>query len=271
MLEKITYINHINEIIDGGKEGIYVNSNDLRDYAWDVKSSNNKISSFNKGIVSRTIPLYIYCNDAEEGMAIRNRLFEVVEKDVLAKEHGRIIIGDYYMKCYITGSKKKKYLEKYLQLSLNVKTDYPEWVKETTTAFNSEAGSDSEFLDYPYDYTYDYASELNKAVVINNHFVPSNFRIIMYGLAVNPRLFIGGHEYNVNVTVGAGEYLTIDSISKSIILTRNNGEQVNCFNLRNRDSYIFEKIGVGSNSVTCEGELKADIVLIEERSEPRWT
>ena len=110
MIEQIKYINHLNEVIEFGKNGIFINYNTLRDYNWDITSANNKIASFKKGIVSKTIPVIIKCHSEEEGIEIRNRLFEVFEKDVLAKKNGRIIVSEYYLKCFITGSKKTKYL-----------------------------------------------------------------------------------------------------------------------------------------------------------------
>ena len=38
MLEKIKFVNHIQEEMTLGEGGIYVNSNDLHDYSWDFTS-----------------------------------------------------------------------------------------------------------------------------------------------------------------------------------------------------------------------------------------
>jgi phage-related protein len=196
-----------------------------------------------------------------------------MEKDVLAKKHGKIIIGNYYLRCFVTGSAKSgySYSKGYMTLKLTVQTDFPEWVKETTTAFNTNAGNASEFLDFLFDYPHDYTNELSSGSINNTSFVPSAFRITVYGFVTNPTLYINGHEYSVNVEVGTGEYLTIDSVKKTIILTKSNGEQVNCFNLRNKDSYIFEKIPEGDHVVTTSESFSFDITLLEERGEPKWT
>lgn len=274
MLEKLRYINHINETLDFGTDSLFANANDLRDFAWSVTSKNDKISGFKKGIVKKTIPIIIKCNTEAEGFEMRNKLFEVFEKDVLAQKHGMFIIGDYYLKCYVTGSKKAEYLvtKKYMRIDLEVQTDYPEWIKETTTAFRGIMDNDDVFLDYPYGFPIDYKNSYTDTSINNTNFVASNFRIVFYGKVENPTIFIGGHEYSVAADVAAGEYLTIDSIAKTIILTRNNGEKVNCFNLRNKESYIFEKIQPGTHVVTMTAEgLYFDITLLEERSEPKWT
>jgi len=53
-------------------------------------------------------------------------------------------------------------------------------------------------------------------------------------------------------------------------LTHSDGSTENCFNLRNRDSYIFEKIPAGVLTIASSANFKFDVVLLEERSEPKW-
>lgn len=276
MLEKFKYINHMGETLEFGAGSLFANSNDLRDFSWSVNSKNDKISSFNKGIVSKTIPIVLKCESAEEGVALKNRIFEVFEKDVLAMQHGRIVIGDYYLKCFITDSSKSSYLinKGLMLLDITAQTDFPEWVKETTTAFRPETAEEgrSVFLDYAFDFPFDFKNGLSTGVLNNTSFVASNFRIVIYGEVLKPTLFIGGHEYSVNVDVAKGEYLTIDSVNKTVVLTKNNGQKVNCFNDRNKDSYIFEKIPSGEVAINSPNDrISFDVTLLEERSEPKWT
>lgn len=279
MLEQVKFINHLNESMEWGKNGIYVNYNDLHDYSWSIVSENNKISQFEKGIVNKTIPLIIYCMDEEEGLAIKNRLMEIAEKDVLAMEYGKIVIGDYYLKCYITGSTKGNYLinKGYLEVTLTIATDLSQWVKETTQSFWKEGSqvakgdTTSNNLDYPYDYSYDYLNSLHERRIDNTGFVGSEFEIVIYGAVTNPVIYIGGHTYEVDCEISANEYLTINSRTKTIVLTRYNGEKVNCFKHRNKQSYVFEKIPSGNNIVVWDGNWGFDITLFEERSEPKWT
>lgn len=271
MLERMKYVNHMNEVIDFGKNGIFVNENDLHDYSWDITSRNNKISDFSKGIVTKTIPVIVCCNNHQEWMAIRDKLSDITEKDVISRKYGKVVIGDYYLQCYVTASKKADYLKNkgYMKATLTIKTDKASWIKESTSVFSNNQIS-SEYLDYPYDYAYDYLSTLSTGILNNTEVSAAHFRMVIYGFATNPVVYINGHEYNVETDISTGEYLTIDTVQKTIILTRYNGEKVNCFNKRNRDSYIFEKIPPGNNVVSCEGSLHFEITLIGERSEPRW-
>ena len=273
MLEKFTYTNHINETLEFGKDSLFVNENDLRDFAWDITSKNNRISGFKKGIVSKTIPVILKCETESEGISLRNRLFEVFEKDVLAKKHGKIHIGDYYLQCYITGSKKTEYLinRNYMVISLTVQTDFPEWIKKTVSNYVTTYPESQQYLDYPYDFNHDFTLNFTVMSVDNTGFTPSDFIMDIHGMVQSPSITIANHKYAVDVTVNDGDYLTINSFDKTIVLNKANGEKVNCFNSRNRDSYIFEKIPVGSHVITSNVEgLKFTITLFEERGEPKW-
>lgn len=41
MLEKLIYKNHVGEVFDFGKDGIFVNASDLHDYEWAVATKGN--------------------------------------------------------------------------------------------------------------------------------------------------------------------------------------------------------------------------------------
>lgn len=276
MLEQLIYKNHVNEVFEFGKDGIFVDMNDLHDYEWNVQKKGNRISGLDYSITKKKLPVVIICDTEAQGIATRNRLLEVVEKDVLAMQHGKIIIGNYYFKCFVTKSQKSNYLmtKRHLELTLTLTSDFPYWVKETTYVFrkvSEDVGSEGQNFDFNFDFPYDYYSGLGAKEMNNTGFVGANFRMVVYGACTNPAVYVAGHLYQVKCEVGASEYLTIDSSAKKIFITHNDGSTTNVFNLRNRDSYVFEKIPAGNNAVTWEGEYGVDIVLMEERSEPKWT
>lgn len=273
MQEQLKYRNHIGEEINFGLDGIYVSSNELHDYNWSTIQKNNRISGLQRGIVNRSLPVVIFCKSVEDGLAARNRLMEVAEKDVLANKPGRIIIGDYYYKCYITGSKKSEYLKtrRMMQTALTVTTDKPYWIKETVHMFRKAVQGGGSTYDYPFDYSFDLLSSLQRESMANTDFIASNFRMVIYGPCSKPVVYISGHGYGVNCEAAEGEYITIDSVDKTVTRTAVDGTVTNLFNQRNRDSYIFQKIAAGTNTVTWDGDYGVDIILLEERSEPKWT
>ena len=274
MLEQLKYVNHKNEVFEFGKDGIFVDTNELHDYEWTVTKKGNRIASLNREISKRKLPVVIICDTEAKGIAARNKLMEVVEKDVLAMMHGKVVLGGYYFRCFVTKSQKKDYLVngRYIRITLTLTSDFPYWVKETTSVFRkvSTEGGGGKNLDMNFDHPFDYCSGMSNKTLNNTSFVASDFRMIVYGTCSDPAVYVAGHLYKVNCEVGSGEYLTIDSVSKKITLTANDGTVTNLFNHRDKTSYIFEKIPSGSNTVTWEGDYGIDIILLEERSEPKW-
>lgn len=271
MVESVVYRNHLNETFEFGKNGVFVNESELHDFAWNITKKNNMIAAFDYAVSTRKFPVTIICASEAEGIARRNALFEVTEKDVLALEYGRLYIGDYYFKCYVQKSVKKNYLasKRYMTVTLTLATDCPYWVRETSTVFTASGGA-ADGMDYPHDYAYDYGNDTIAKTIVNSGIVASPFRLAVNGPCINPAIYIAGHLYQVNVTVAEGQYLLIDSAAKTITLQANDGTKTNVFNSRNKDSYIFEKIPAGANIVSWTGDFAFEVTLLEERSEPKW-
>lgn len=274
LFERIRYQNHLGEILDFGKCGLFVEENDLRNFAWEVQTNGDRITGFRRGIAQKTLPVSVAFRNPAYVKELKKRLFEFCEKDVIAKKYGKIIVGEYYFECYVTSSAKSHYThdKDFTHFELGVATDRPFWISERTTPFRKGTSSDEsgENLDYPYDYPYDYYAAGNAQRIVNSFFAPVDFRMVIYGAVNNPTITIGGHTYRVNVTVQSGEYLTIDSMAKTIVLTQNNGTKVNKFDNRDRTSYIFEPIPSGYSAVAWDSNFDFDITLIETRSEPQW-
>lgn len=274
MLIKMQYRNHLGETIDFGETGFYVNTGELLNYTWTVKTRGGKISGMSRDVSNRNLPVFISCASAQEGLDAKNRLFEVAEKDVLALQPGRIIIGDYYYPCYVTASKKsssRNQSPRYLEAELVITSDCDSWIREIPYEFSAKGGGGAAFLDYSYDYPIDFLSSTASRTLNNPGFVGTDFRLIIFGACENPEIVVSGHSYQVLASAEQGEYITIDSREKTIFKTGVDGQQTNLFNSRNKESYIFQRIPAGSNPVTWGGEFDFTITILEERSEPKWT
>lgn len=273
MIEQIEYINHLNEKLNFGKNGLYAQSNDLHDFAYELVSYNNKISRFKKGIVSKSLPVIVFADSDNEATIIKNKLYEVAEKDILSLQAGKLYINGYYLKCYITASKKTEYLKdkKYLTATLTIQTDEPNWIKETTYTYVDESHRVNEpgyNLDFNNDFPYDYTC-INSAVT-NYNFSECDFRLKIFGPVTDPEIKIAGHRYKVTCTLRATEHLIIDSLNKTIIKYDRQGNTTNLFNNRDKESYIFEKIMPGGNAITWSEAFKFELTLLEKRGEPLW-
>ena len=274
MLDKFIYENHLGQRFEGLPNGVYLNYSDLRDYSWSYDTINNRISRFYRGITSRKIPLVVYGNSGDEAVSAMNRLHELAEVDIVAKIPGKIFVGDYYTRGYITGSVKSNYLirRKYCKIELTLTSDDPAWYREHLYRFMPTPSTDvGEGFDYPFGYPYDYSIKSKTTQNIECNSISGNeFRLAVYGSVTNPYIKIGGHEYSVKGAIGIGETLLIDSLRKKITLTSQVGQEHNWFDNRNRDSYIFEPIPTGYHTVSWDGSFGFDLTVIEKRSEPRW-
>lgn len=276
MLDKFIFENHLGIRFVGLENGVYLNYSDLRDYSWGYDTINSRISRFYRPVSNRKIPLVVYCKSDAEAVAVMNRLHELSEADIEAKIPGKIFVGDYYTIGYITASKKSNYLinKRLCNIELTLTSDDPAWYREQNHTFMPGEGSSIGIgggTDYPYDYSYDYALSLQGRKVVCDSAGSSAFRLLIYGEASNPSVVIGGHVYAINGTIGAGESLLIDSLSKTITLTTAIGNKINWFDKRGREDYIFEPIPAGQNTVSWNGAFGFDLAVIEKRSEPRWT
>lgn len=265
------YINHKGQAFSFCQANVVIDENDFRNYQWSYNSQYNKITSFEKKIKTQSLMVKIVGSDAR---TTANELFEVVEKDVLAKSPGKMYVGDYYLSGYFYASKKANYTNaNEINVTLSFASDQVYWIKENPFVFriNDEGSGGSRLgLGYAYGYPYDFSSPISSQNLKNTSFVPVNFALEIFGPVVNPSIIIAGHTYQVNKTLLSNEMLLIDSIKKQIIHTNQRGVKSSAFAQRNYQSYIFEKIPTGNNKIICTPECNFNITLFEERSEPVW-
>lgn len=280
VLERLKYINHLGEELHFGRDGLYVNESDIRDFSWTVATVNNKVSGFSRGMANKTIPVRVLCASKADGIIKKNNLFEIPEKDILANQKGRLELDGYYCECFVTGSQKSRYTisEQYMETDLTIFTDRPVWVRETKIDFKKDPTRRPDGQDDPgtvtYDFPFDFPFGLMGTVdrqdsILNDTFYDTNFRLVIHGSAVNPTVYINDHQYQVNTGVQDGADLVIDSLNQKIYLDAD-GVQTSAFDARGRDEYIFEPIPAGELEVRWDNTFDFDLYLLEERSEPRW-
>lgn len=278
---KFYYINHVNEKIDLGDYPYIFQSGDLLDYTWNYDSDNNKISNIRRDLKKYKVKIAVLCDislpveerRSEFGGNV-NRLVEVFEKDVLENENGRLYTDSgAYLSCMIMGSTKADWNMgiPFMFNDLTLVAEYPAWVTETPYVFKVSDPVTTNNKKYAYRYSYRYANGLNNATIINDHFAPAHFRLIFYGPCTNPHVIIGEHRYQVNILLEQGEYLTVDSRSRTVKKTMVNGTVVNAFHNRSFQDSVFEKIPPGTSTVSWPGTFDFDLTLLAERSEPEWT
>ena len=253
----------------------------LFSYQWNYDTTgdsdkNGRIKSFFSGITEKPIPIAVFADNEQEFFEALELLHEITVVDILARKKGRLYIDDQqYMSCYIYASEKEEWdwqLD-YIDITVTLLTDYPFWITEQKYLLRYIVSPDKLFLDYPYDYPYDYASEhdTHRDTINNTHYSDCHFLAIFYGPCTDPSLVVDAHPYSVTVTLEDGEYLRLDTRDRTITKVTVTGDEINEFNNQRRDVSIFEKITPGMHTVTWNGTFGVDMILYEERSEPKWS
>ena len=273
----IRYVNSEGVEVILNKEPYKVLMSDLTDYDNVEIESNGKIAGFIKEITERTLNIDIISSSKETTQELCNKLNEVFEKDIYNDVAGKIYINDYYMRCFIKSCKKSKRGNGVIRsYEYTLITDYPFWIKETTYQYLPEPPEAVKYTDleagimFP-EFPFDFAPVRGEKILENPSFTDSNFIMTIYGFAESPQVSIAGHPYRVETTIYEGERLVIDSKKGTVKKIGRLGEIVDCYNARQKDYSVFQKIPPGLNVFQWSGGFGIDIVLFDERSEPKWS
>lgn len=262
-MKDIYYVNSNNEKIDLLEPPYMLQTGELFGYKWNYESKQRlggggKITNIRKDLEERTLTLSIVNYGVENYEEAIDYLHEITDIDVLEKTPGRLYVGGMYLNCYVTASEKSEWEPEagYIDVSLTLAVEYPMWVEENPYTFHSFGISSTNNKRYPRRYPYRYANGMNSTYIINPHFVNSNFKLIIYGPVVNPMVTIGGVSYLVNAILEEGEYLVIDSRSRTIIKVKKNGEQENLYHNRQKGRNFFRKVAPGRQPVSWTGKFE---------------
>lgn len=231
-----------------------------------------RVRRFYKDTQEASLTLSIMTQDLEDYNAIMYLLHRTFDRDIRRKKPGRLWWNDFYRDVFIVGSEQQDFEERYeaSEYELKIISVYPYWIRTKTYSYNEEASIDMLYLDYPYDFAYDYGLADHIDVVENDCIESANFQMKIYGPCVNPSVMIGDHVYGVDVSVLADEHILIDSLQKTIYKYDLYGNGENIFYLRNRDSDVFTKIPEGVNQIMRDKSLALEITVFDERGEPVW-
>ena len=245
---------------------------DANFHSWDFDAESTKlvhgsrISLFRKQAKTYEIKLIVRGTEVERA-AVLNALHDDFENDLRQLKTGRIIWGAWYCDCYIMASATSPYpdVEQFTENKISVLVPSGFWQMEEERHFDIPATPQSEFLEYPYEYPYDFAPHaVTEQTWATESPFESDFEMRIHGPCVNPRVTINGWPYLVNATVPDGQVLTINSKEHTVIMGNRN-----LFDARNKVQSVFQKVPAGSLTLSWEG-FAFDLILFEERSEPKW-
>ena len=273
---KIYYINHLNQRIDF-KGDIHVANTDLFDSLWSYESELNRIYNIQKPIKEAIIELHLLSDELNKHYDL---MLEVFETDISMNKMGKIYVSNesntivYYMDCFIMDNTNSSwmYRKDYMYKTLKVVSPYGMWKQTHNSKFYITS---STFKTKQYAYSYPYQYQRNNGIdsINNTSYKDAYFIMTIYGPINNPSIAIGENSYIVNTNIADNEILVIDYSSEStreiIKKDLNNTYSINCFNDRNKTTPFFKKIKSGNSSVRWDGTFQFEIILFEERSQPK--
>lgn len=219
----------------------------------------------------------VYFGGAIAGRKTRIDSFHTeIERDVRNTTPGRLTWGSWYVNCFIRSSSTYPDPQSgYTVNDIEIYVPYPFWISPRTYNFYPETGEETQstWLDYEYGYEYDYTPRSAGSGEIRNTAPGSaRFKMVFYGPAINPYVYIGQTRYMVNISLAEGELLEIDSMNQTVTKILQGGERINAFNNREKgDTSIFEPIPVGRSSVIWPASVGLELTVYQERSEPAWS
>ena len=223
---------------------------------------------------------------ANERRKALNSFHSAIDMDCFNQTPGTLRWGNSYIRSYVTESSVEPDKDRPDRTINKVKfyCPVPFWYTEQTisiapvsdhTALDTDkAYIDTEGENFGYGYPYSYKVELAAPHMDINHYAPSDFRLIVYGPAVNPTINIAGNQYKVNYSVEDGQVLIIDSRStqpwdRRVYLVA--GQTViNVFDYRDPAGSILKKIPPGDIAIGYARTYGIELTVYKERSEPEW-
>lgn len=272
MRQKIKYISSVGNEYELNMDGVFHKKLPYFSFKWEVEGTQlqygTRVSGFSKKSVTYKADLLFYDSSREVRDAMVNALHDEYERDVRNMTTGRIVIGEYYIDCFIT-SVDTQDVNGATTDSIEIYCPYPFWVQESFITLPASGETEGGFLDFPFDFPFDFTAPTMGHRTIKSDFpFASEFKMVIYGTAVTPRITINDYQYILYTTIPQGAYAVIDSRDKSIMMY-NNGQKVDLFNFRNKTLSVFQKIPAGNLDISWDSSFGVDITIYRERSEPR--
>lgn len=263
---------------DGGELHLFENA--ARNASWKHDTANGRITRLYKEPAEIELKVGIAAETEERGLALREELVTVTERDALNFTAGKLWCNGWYLPCFVTARKYGEWWHdgRFCECELGIACEELTWYRaEERHFFAVGEGSSADAVDYPHDFAYDYGtSPISSSKIENQSLSPADAVIRMYGPCSEPHVTIGGNAYGVKVTLDPGEYVEIDTRAQTIVKHGLNGALDNVFGKRyqggeDSSSYAFRQVPSGVSDVASPGDFSFDITVFEHRSEPEWS
>lgn len=271
------YENHLGERIYFFRSPYILTEHNLFNWVMSYSTVNNKSSGYKFDALEKSITIRIM--PRAQTTEVREAMFadlvddfvRVVSADVDVM--GKICTDNgEYMSCKFVSCEKTEWnIPRNVTLTCRLRSDNPIWQHSDNYQVSFTNETKYQFLDYPYDFNYDYRGLLPGYKEIENGSTETaDYILTIKGPVTHPKVVINGIPVGAYVVLGAAQTLVINTKTKSV--TKVYGQiRENHFNDRYKGSVsMFTKLPPGTIPLLWSGTFDFDMEVIEERREPAW-
>ena len=294
----LTYINHRGVTFVLNEGTLRVAEAELHSYNWEIQGVEQPLGIRPERIVRDAMEYEVTFHVRGSSMSRRSFLdafHTAFEVDIADQVPGTLrwsftdsnnVQRDWEIGCYVTECSTFAETFDHTGNTVVFYCPYPMWhTVRTDEFFGTGDMTPAEYLDYAYDYLYDYQSTVYgaKTMTIDSAF-PANFKLTIYGATkasaaadptpadiTNPMIWIAGQLYGINGTIEAGGNVVIDSKARTVTYTTAADRTYDWFDRRTKSTSVFQQIPAGEVAVAWNEDMYFKIESYPERSEPRWS
>ena len=204
----------------------------------------------------------------------------IFDAEMSLGEPGSLVVdGQWRQKCYVTKtstSAASRIVGAPSTQSWTVVLLDGVWARLTPVDHFNPVTAQDTGLDLPNNLPFDLAAGGYTRYVQNDSLAPEDWRMTIFGPPTGPHVTIGSNIVELTGSIPAGSYATIDTRTRTIMLTDNNGVTQNVFDWGVRSTgvgsgnYVFERIPSGQSVVSWPSSFSFDLQLVESRTDPTW-
>lgn len=273
---EVKYISSNKKEYDLISDKVMVTSGNFHSYSWEPQKTEKKygdrVYDFTKE--SKTYKMTITVRGTlEQRKILIDEMRDSFERDIFGKTPGTFVYGEWKIKAYLISSDTQvsDVLNCWTAMEVEIYCPYPFWIRTEEKHFFAHDADIQTDLEYPYDYPHDYYVSLTSDNITNESPEECDLKIVIFGRVINPLINIGDQTYEIETEVEDEEYLTINTETKKILLTKKDGSTENCFYARVPRVNFFRGLPTGKHLISWSGEFGFDITILHKRSEPRWS
>jgi len=290
---QVYYQNHMGELLfllnrsryclEGELKSAVVGG-DIMDYDWSLTtvprygSKGGRVTRFGRDVTFKQLTVQVSAaslgaeRNTQSLWQYLDEMTRIFSVDVEAMVPGTLGFGTSRVKAYAYASTKTDWDDgvPFALVTINFAIESPYWYDYHPVSFSAYETTGGNGFRYPGKYPVKYCMTGGVKYINNWHYTDSPVIITVYGPATNPTFKVGDNVYAVYTSIAEGEQLVIDQLTNEVYRLTALGEKVNEFHSRSKNPSVFEPIPPGESAVYYSGNFAFKIVIVEQRSEPKW-